>query len=489
MSRAKKQKTKTEKPRYQKRGRSKGRPHKTRIIGVIAALGIIIGLVYAWPRLMPTPDVVRPLNPDDLDPAVAEFIAPKIKAVEDSPRDASVRADLALAYEANALWKEAQDTYEQAIQLGETSVDVRLHHALATRQAGEFDKALALLEALAEDGKPSAALMHRLAEGLLETGQIDRAEAAYRRLIELNGSAVQGHVGLADVLLQRQQADAVIPTLEEVIRREPGYKKAHYLLGRAYTMVGRTEDAEVALARGAEGNTVFIPDPLSQKLASYAVNVTGQLDQAMAYLEAGQPQQAAAILEKTYRFHASHTMVLNTLATAYLRTNRLDDAHRLLLRARELEEDQFFTYLNLYQWALRKKNIDQALEFADVAIEKAPDRDDTHLARAQALTALGRHEEALVSADKARELDGTKPPNHALSGEICFQLADFSAAESHFMRAVALQPGYLPAWVGLTRSRMSLGLTDRARESLEQARAIAPTHPAVQQLLIEIAGQ
>ena len=397
--------------------RSSARPL---VLGLLAAI-VLIGVGFmAWPYLAPVPEVVRPQNEGALDAAVAEFIAPKIKAVEENPGEANRHADLALAYEANGLWNEARESYQNAIDLGDDRLEVHLHHALATRQAGGFDDALTMLKELAEEDDSSAPLMHRLAEGLLEAGEVDAAEEAFRRLQSLQPAAIQGPVGLADIALQRQQPETAIAILEEAVRTEPDYKKAHYLLGSAYTMVGREVEAESALRRGSESSTVFLSDGLSERLASYAVNVTGRLDFARAYLEAGQPQEAARILENTFQHHASNTMVLNTLATAYLRSNRLDDAHRLLLRARELDADQFFTYLNLYQWALRKNDMEQALSFADQAVERAPERDDTHLARAQVLNAMDRYDEALVSADKARELDDLKPPNHAIVGRNLF---------------------------------------------------------------------
>ena len=449
---------------------------------------IVAAGYFARPYLSPAPVAVRPLDPGALDPAVSQLIATKIKSVDTNPRDADFHADLAIAYEANSLWREARESYENAVSLEAGRPEWRLHHAIATRQSGDFDDALALLEQLAIDDPASPALHQRLAETLLEAGRLDDAEAAFRRLIELNPSAVQGPVGLADVLLQQQQSDEAISLLEAAIARQPDYRKAHYLLGRAYTLAGRQEDAAPALARGAEATTVFLTDPLSSKIASYAVNVTGRLDRARAYLEAGQPDRAAQVLEQSYQHHGSNTMLLNTLATAYLRINRMDDAHRLLQRARELEDDQFFTFLNLSQWALRTNDMEQALKFADQAIERAPERDETHLARAQALTELGRNEEALVSADKARELGSRKAPNFGLSGEICLRLERFADARSHFAHATEMQPNYLPAWVGLARAHLSLENRAEAGNALTEAQRIAPNHPAVQRLAIELAG-
>ena len=262
----------------------------------------------------------------------------------------------------------------------------------------------------------------------------------------------------------------------------PDYKPAYYLLGRAYSQVGRTEEADAALAMGLNAPTEFLSDPLTDRVQQYIVNVTGWLDLAGAYLNAGYTKEAAGLLEETLRFHPSHVMLLNTLATAYLRTNRLDEAHRLLNRAKDIDQETFFTYLNLHQWALRGRNYEQALAFADEAITRAPDRDDTHLARAQSLMELGRLTEALASADQARALDSQKAANHGLSGEIAYRLKQYQVARGHLNQAVKLQPDLLPSWIGLARVNTELNDLPAARTALSQAQRIAPNHPMVMQL-------
>lgn len=447
------------------------------LIGLVGVVGYL-----AFPYLKPAPEVVHPQNPAAIDPAVTALIEPMIAAAAANPRDPQNHLDLALAYEANLLWDEARLSYANALSLNDDPPEWHNHYAVALRQTGQNDEAFAYLQKQARRYPDFAPLQHRLAENFLENGQLAEADAAFRNVIRLKPRAPQGYTGLGDVLLQQQAAEPAIQVLEQALELKPDYKPAYYLLGRAYSQVGRTEEADAALVKGLNASTEFLPDQLTDRVQQFIVNVTGRLDLAGAYLDAGYTSEAAGLLEETLQFHPSHVMLLNTLATAYLRTNRLDDAHRLLNRARDIDRETFFTYLNLHQWALRSRDFEQALSFADQAIERAPDRDDTHLARAQSLMELGRLEEALASADKARSIDNQKAANHGLSGEIAYRLEQYHVARGHLNQAVALQPNLLPSWIGLARVNTELNDLPAARTALAQAQRIAPNHPMVMQL-------
>ena len=168
------------------------------------------GAWMAWPYLQSAPEISRPIDAESLDPAVAELVESMIERIEEEPRDATLRAELGMAYEANTLWKEARLSYANALALDDDEMAWQLHHAVATREAGDVEQAGILLERIATEYPNAAPVYHRFAEALGEEGAIEEAEQAYRRLIKLAPTLPQGYVGLADMLLQMgNSADAV----------------------------------------------------------------------------------------------------------------------------------------------------------------------------------------------------------------------------------------------------------------------------------------
>jgi tetratricopeptide (TPR) repeat protein len=449
-------------------------------------VGLVVVGYYVRPYLSPTPAVVRPGSPADLDPAVNALVESKIATVEASPRDAGAHGDLGAAYEANGLWGEAFLCYTNAVDLDRGHLDWHIHKAITARQAGDFESALRTLGEQSPIHPSSAPLQHHYADALLESGELEEAERHFRRVVELSPGTVHGYVGLGDVLLQKDAPEKAVPVLEQAVALRPTYKQANYLLGTAYNRLGRTEEAEAALRIGLGARIEYLRDGLSDKIAAYTVNATGRNLRASQYLDAGRPDQAARILEDTYQYHNRNVDYVNTLGAAYLRLGKLDDAHRLLLRARKLDPDQFSTALNLYAWALRSGRREEALSFAEEAVNLASDRDDTHLARAQALTELGHFEEALASARTAVEIDARKASNHGLLAEIQFRMGDASEAEGSFERALSLDPNLLPALVGLARVKLLLGKNHDARQVVVRAQQIAPDHPRVVQIAREL---
>ncbi len=452
------------------------------ILGVAV---VVAGGWFAWPYLQAVPDISQPLDAESLDPAVASLIEAKIEGIEADPRNATLRAELGMAYEANTLWKEARQSYENALALDDDNMAWNLHYAVATRESGDVEQSRILLEQIAMDYPSSAPVYHRLAEALEAEGAIEEAEQAYRRLIKLAPTLPQGYVGLADIMLQKGNNEGAVQMAEQALGLQSNNRRAFYVLGQAYQQLGRLDEAEEALAIGLNAGVEHVPDPLTRKVAEYIVNATGRISIAQSFLDSGNPQQAASVLEETFTYHPSNIMLLNTLAVSYMRTKRLDQAQRLLERARLLDDDQFYTYLNLYNWALRAGNNEQALAFADSAVHRAPERDDTHLARAQALTELNRLEEAAQSAADAVERGAQNAANYGLSGEIAFRRKQYAEAESFLTKATSMNPRMALAWVSLARTYREQGDMMKARQTQNQAREAAPNHPAVAQLLRE----
>ncbi|MDZ4700957.1 MAG: tetratricopeptide repeat protein, partial [Rhodothermales bacterium] len=429
--------------------------------------------------LAPVPEVVRPTSP--LEPPVAALIAAKIAAADAAPGNAERRADLALAYEANGLWPEALACFEHAVALRPEPA-WRLHLAVATRQTGDASGALDLLRDLGRDEPAYAPARHHLGEALLEAGDLEGAETVFRETIAISPVLPYGYVGLGDALLQRGRVEDAVQVLEHALRIEEGYQRAHYLLGSAYLRLGREAEGERERLRGLGATPVRQPDELQPTISAYTVNLSGRIDLAGAYLDNGSPTEAIRLLEETARHYPSSVALLNTLASGYLRTRRLDDAERVLKRALALDERTFTTPLNLYTWALYAGRPDEALQFAETAVARGPDQDNTHLARAQALVELGRLEEALRSADRARELAPGIAQNHGLSGDINLKLSRYEQARTHFERAAELQPNLFPVWIGLAQARWNLGLKAEARQALAEAHRLAPNNRLANEL-------
>ena len=61
-------------------------------------------------------------------------------------------------------------------------------------------------------------------------------------------------------MFQDGQFTAAIPELKDALRREPRMKQAYFLLGRAYSKLGKPEEARVAIQKLDELNRSEVPE-------------------------------------------------------------------------------------------------------------------------------------------------------------------------------------------------------------------------------------
>ncbi len=77
-----------------------------------------------------------------------------------------------------------------------------------------------------------------------QQGNIAQASAEYSRVIALQPGNSDAKLGLAKILMEKDQNDKALSLLEDAIRSEPTNAVAHYRLATLYRKMGRMEDAK-----------------------------------------------------------------------------------------------------------------------------------------------------------------------------------------------------------------------------------------------------
>jgi tetratricopeptide (TPR) repeat protein len=421
-------------------------------------------------------------SPGAADPQVAELLSSRLAAVGERPDDAAAHGDLGLVYEANTLPAEAKSAYQEAVRLDPDEPLWRFHLALVCHELGELQTAMDIYRALDGEGVALPALQQRLGEAQLEAGDLPGAQAAFERLTKMLPRAPQGWVGLGDTHLRQGRTEDAIAALEKGLEIAPGYRAARYLLGTAYLRQGQTEQARRQLTQGTGAIWNRLPDPLSEQVDEYRVSLEHQVQTGLGLLNAGNPEQAVKALERALETHPDNQSLLNNLAAAYLQLRRLDEAHALLERSKELNDLKFSSHLNLSFWALRSGLADEAIEHADAAIERAPERGAPRLARAQALATKGDYDAALDSVAESLARDARNPMAYLFAGDLSVRLDRLEEAAGYYGGAAEVSPTLFPAWVGVVETNRRIGNRAEALRALDEARKLAPRHELVLKL-------
>ncbi len=445
------------------------------VLGALAVLGLG---VYLYTR---PPAPVLPLRPEALDANVSAVIQRQIDAVHANPKSGESHGALGVAYEANSLWNEAVESFDNAASLSGDPV-WPYRRAVALLSMGEVDEAFDGLLAITRSSPRYAPAHHQL--GLLqhESGSFDEAEASFARAAELVPDSPVPLVGLAQVALARQDYGAARDHLQAALQFDPNYKMAHFLLGSAYRGLDQMEKAQRHLTLGQEPVTRFLPDRTAALRGGMIAGLASQLETAGSLLDAGRLEEGLALLEKTRSERPDDVNVLNNLSVAYQKTQQYDRALELLLRLKGIDPGNFAVLINLAECTFQMQRFEESLGYAREAVELSPLVGQAQFALGRALMRLGRLSEAYEALQVTLTLDTRSAEVYLFFAECCLGLERWEEARDSLLEVTRRVPNHLPAQLSLCKVYLRLGQRGEAQKHYERAYELAPTDERVTEM-------
>jgi len=208
--------------------------------------------------------VLRPVAVDPSRPSPGSLTNPDVVDV----------SELAKKFPASVI--KAFEAGKKAEQRGEMTAAVRLYEA-ALREAPDFYPAI-----------------NNLGIRHLQKGEVQAAEAEFRRVIELNQNGAQAYFNLGNVLFLTNRNGEAKQTLEVGLRLSPSNAMGHYLNGSVLTRLGDFKAAEEQL------KTARVLNP---KMPQVAISL------ATLYLQSGREHEAAAMFEAFLKQFPNDPMV------------------------------------------------------------------------------------------------------------------------------------------------------------------------------------
>jgi len=228
-----------------------------------------------------------------------------------------------------------------------------------------------------------------------------------------------------------------------------------------------------------EGQTVAQtsePPPETPPPQPAEIALESLTERALAYLQAGRLDEAAARYEAILENHPDHPLALSHLGLALCQQGRLRDALPYLRRALEIEPGHAQTLLYL---GLAHKELGEPEAATDCyrrATELEPDDYLAHNYLGSALRDSGQHDKAVASYRRALDLQPGVFQTHNNLADILHKLGRFEAAADSFRQALEINPGYAIAHNNLGNTLKALGQTEEAVESYRRAIALDPDY-------------
>ena len=403
---------------------------------------------------------------------------------------------------AEAAWKNASALHRSAF---------RWHYYLGVlyRLRGEMSLAAERLESALELKRDDLATLIRLGRVRFDEGRMAEAGVLFEEALRQAPGSAAALYGLGRIAVAEGRYQEALGLLEQVAGDQPAGSAVHHQLGLAYRGLGELERARDHLSR-SEGIRVMFSDPLMEQLAGMSQGAHGLVRAGLQAQRSGNLGQALRILEEAVSLDPENAWIhynlgvvhqgagnLQVAAGEYGRAVELDpqyrDAHfnlgQLLAEAgdyegavrhfgaaAEIDTEDRQARLELAVAVSRLGRSEEALAQLEELVQEAPSLFEARLMMATLLAQMGRDREALQAVDEGMALDASDDQwarLSALAGRVT-ERSDWELAETHYRRALELDPSSEEALLGLA---MLLGRGQRFGEAGVAFDRLVSAHP------------
>lgn len=243
-----------------------------------------------------------------------------LKMIPLRPDDFKAKRSLAYCLYMSRDYSGAGEVFEE---LGKRNDDVAVSNAAAAYiQAGEIDRASALLAGLLEKSSPVPRAYLLMAEISRLRKDFSGAENFYEKALKKDPDVAKVKVGLGRLYLDMKESDKAETVFNEVLVKDPGSLGAMQGLAKVFTERGEYPKAIAQYGRLAE------KDPDDPILLS---------NLGMVYLKMDQPKVALDVFNKILARNDMDAKMHTNAGLAYALMNDADNALREWNRALELD--------------------------------------------------------------------------------------------------------------------------------------------------------
>jgi tetratricopeptide (TPR) repeat protein len=283
----------------------------------------------------------------------------------------------------------------------------------------------------------------------------------------MDDSLPLGHTILGQVYAQQQQPDQALAEEERAIALDPNNDESYAHQALMLNWAGKSEEALRAVAQAMRLNPHHPP---------WYAFVLGQ-----AYRVGGRYGEAIAMQKKAINGNPSFLPAHMELAASYWLQWRaqqspagqtLEPAEAAIQRGLALNDSWYASVIVLGNISLYQRQYDQALAEMERGVALAPNDAWSYAAQAEALSCVGRTEDALEAAAQALRLKSIGADQHLAGVGTTYAVAGrYEEARGPLQRYLSRYPNFLPAHLMLAAVYSELGQTaDAQKEAAEVLR-------------------
>jgi len=337
--------------------------------------------------------------------------------------------------------------WQRCIQL-ESGIGPSYHAAIGSVEFenGRFDSASEHFRMAVEQDPAATVYQVQLAEALVNQGKLEEAVEVLENNLKARQGSVPTSVLLGQTYLQLRQYDKARQHLEMGVKRGADYTNVYYGLATACAKLGDQEKSKEYLKKFKElqaekaqrhREALKTSDDVAKIRETVAATYANA---AQVYVAHGDVQTGEAFLLRAKQLSPEGAECRIDLAWLYEQQGRTDEALKTLAEVSERASGNLSAQMSIASAYSRLKRFDEAEDAYRKAIELTPLQATGYAALANFCLQAGRKlPEARSLAQKAVELEPTAQYYFLLS-LICQRNGDLADASSALDQAIALDP-------------------------------------------------
>ncbi len=381
----------------------------------------------------------------------------------------------------------------------EASQAKELENASRLLQSGQIDEAVAIAQRLAIQAAMAPDAHHILALCHAKAGNVEQAENAFLRALELASQHPMILVNYAVMLRQAGRLEHAIEVLQRATDAAPGFAKAWNELGLTALHAGDQQQARLALERAvqlqpdsaqawhalgnaahATGDLDAAEDAFTKTIALEPGHPTASINLGAVLRLSGRPSEAITCLERIRKRGDASPELADALVGVLLDDGKLDQAVQLARQVVQEHPDFVagrVTLANLlWEYGPAAATEDDPFDLFRDALKRQPDHHEMRAAYIQFLLSARSSEEALGQIQQLRTR-ADDPMLAWFQANALERLGRTDQSGALYATLRANWGGRLPGFLNShARHLLTAGKWDAAAEAASQATLLEPAN-------------
>lgn len=366
---------------------------------------------------------------------------------------------LAQIYQQTRKFSEAAEIYDQLLKNDPENLELLYTKAILLTNAKEYAKAIETYNVMEKKAGINEQISVAKQQLYVLNKQPEKAFDEINKLIENNPSEAKYYGLKADLYQSLGDSVKALENYKKILTLDPESGFVHFSLANYYLEQNKPEESYKETVEGFKSSTVDV----QTKLQFYMMLVSNKEKSKLT--TAQEDDLIELLLEK----HPDEFLVYTVHADYLLRQNKLSEGREQLLKALELEGNDYMIWERVLFIDNDLQEWDSLYDHSLKAVEFFPNQPQVYLLNAVACIQLEKFGEAVEIADEGIDFVVDNPPLKGqfvmLKGEAEYKMGNIDQAFKLFDQSVKLDP---ENYIGLNNYAYYLSVAGRDLDKAER---------------------